>query len=325
MTVYPDGQVVVAGALEQPLHLAIGMFDGVHVGHQMVMRAAVDASRSDPGSLSGVLTFDPHPSRILRPKQATALLMPFGQRIERMLEVGIKRVFVQAFTLEYAAREAADFADSLQRLFPGLKSLHVGENFRFGAKRSGNVDTLRDTAEAAGIMAGVLVRENYKGRPISSSAIREFLGRGEMKVVNGMLGSPYRIDGTVVPGKKIGRGLGFPTVNIPWCPESPPRYGVYRVTAEWNASGGSLIGIANYGLRPTIEKDSAPLLEVHFLEGSGFPEEGCPVTVHLHEFIRPETKFSSKEALREQIRLDVEAARQSALQDTSDPAGNALF
>nr|WP_275106697.1 riboflavin biosynthesis protein RibF [Oceanipulchritudo coccoides] len=309
MTAYLGKRILEGGTLEQPVHLAIGMFDGVHVGHQAVIHEAIKASQAQPGSLSGVLTFDPHPSQVLRPDQATALLMPLEQRVERMLEVGIDKVFVFPFTREFAAGEASEFVPTLRSWFPMLKSLYVGENFRFGAMRSGNVDTLTETAGPLDIRVGVLRRKSYQGEPISSSAIRASLAQGEMSAVNSMLGSPYRISGTIIAGKKVGRGLGFPTVNISWNPEALPRLGVYRVEASDMASGDKFCGIANYGLHPTVSEAASPLLEVHFLDGSEFPTTGDKLEVSLLEFIRPEMKFSSMEALQEQIRRDVEAVK----------------
>jgi riboflavin kinase/FMN adenylyltransferase len=317
---YPGGEVMTDRLVDTPLHLAIGMFDGVHLGHQAVMRKAIEAASSEPGSISGVFTFDPHPSRVLRPEQATPLLMPLDQRIRRMLAMGIDQVFVQPFTRLYAAREAEAFAPSLRAYFPLLKSLHVGENFRFGSRRSGDVDTLYRSAAELGIEVDILKRESLNGEPISSSAIREALRSGDMSAANTMLGYAYTIEGTIIPGKKVGRGLGFPTVNIPWNPEAVPRFGVYAVSVTTDSLPGKrLRGIANYGLRPTVDQSEAPLLEVHFLDRPPFPTTGDPVQVSLLEFIRPERKFTSTEALQKQIREDVDAIRGRPFPDV--PAG----
>jgi riboflavin kinase/FMN adenylyltransferase len=248
--------------------------------------------------------------------------MPFEQRIERMLSMGVDLVFVQPFTHAYASREATEFLKSLQASFPGLKSVHIGENFRFGARRSGDVDTLTESGGALGIDVGILERENHGGEPISSSAIRTALGTGDISGVNAMLGSPYTIRGTIVPGKKVGRGLGFPTVNIPWDPEARPQFGVYAVTARQLPSGNILRGIANYGLRPTVDEAEFPLLEVHFLEGEPMPTTGDRVEVSLLAFIRPERKFPSKEELRMQIRRDVEEISKRGLRNGAVSPGN---
>lgn len=320
--VFPGNRALSSGTFDKPLHLAIGMFDGVHLGHQAVIRQAVEAAARNPGDFSGVLTFDPHPSRILNAARTTPLLMPLDQRIERMFMAGVDHVFVQAFTLEYARREAADFAASLRALFPGLKSLHVGENFRFGARRSGDVDTLERTGRSCGIEVHALRREIRDGQPISSSSIREALSEGRIRDVNGMLGYPYTIQGKVEPGQQVGRGLGFPTLNIPWVREAAPRFGVYRTWVRTEEDGPVLHGIANYGVRPTVGGTRQPLLEVHLLNAHSIPATGETVRIALLEFMRPEKVFHSIDALKEQIAADVEAARAAFLRQAAELPGN---
>jgi riboflavin kinase/FMN adenylyltransferase len=286
------------------------MFDGVHLGHQAVIRQAIEAAKTGEGHFSGVLTFDPHPSRILYPERATELLMPLQRRVQRMLELGVDHVFVQAFTAAYARREAAAFVPTLKAVFPGLESLHVGENFRFGSGRSGDVDTLVETASLIGVNVHPHSRKDFKGEPVSSSRIRRALTEGNIREANEMMGTPYLVDGQVTPGRGLGRGMGFPTLNIPWNPEATPRLGVYRVSLQAGGTGQWLAGIANYGVRPTIGDSTRPLLEVHLLEGGTVsPADMNRVRVELLEFIRPEKSFSSLDALRAQIEADVEQVR----------------
>lgn len=309
---YPEGRELEKNGFCGSLHLALGMFDGVHIGHQLVIRQAIDLARAVEGHVAGVLTFDPHPSRVLYPQRATALLMPIERRIQRMLAIGADHVFVQAFTKAYASREATAFVPALKADFPGLESLHVGENFRFGAGRSGNVDTLKESAAEAGVTVHSHGRINFNGEPVSSSRIREALAEGRLDEVNAMLGAPYAIEGRVVPGRGLGRGIGFPTLNIPWNPEAAPRFGVYRVSVRSEFSGQDCAGIANFGVRPTVGESSEPLLEVHLLEAAGVAAGDLrQVEVRLLEFIRPERTFPSIEALRKQIKADVQAVRRS--------------
>lgn len=288
------------------------MFDGVHIGHQSVIRKAIEAADKEAAHCSGVLTFDPHPSRVLYPEKATALLTPLQPRVARMLDIGVDRVFVQTFTSAYSRREAQDFVPSLKQRFPGLLSIHVGENFRFGAGRSGDVDTLATSAGPLGVQVYPHPRTDFAGEPVSSSRIRRALTEGRIGEANAMMGSPYRVRGTVAPGRGLGRGMGFPTLNVPWDPEAKPRFGVYRVrlrqteTAEW------LAGIANYGVRPTVGDTGGPLLEVHLLEtGAASPADMVEVEIELLDFIRPEQSFSSMEALRVQIGNDVKQVRRA--------------
>lgn len=311
--VYPGTFALNDLPVTQPLHLALGMFDGVHRGHAGVILQAVDEARGKAGEVSGVLTFDPHPSRILYPERATALIMSLEERIERVRALGIDHVFVQPFTLAYAKREAEAFIPLLKREFPGLKSLHVGCNFRFGHKRGGDVSVLRETGSAFGMSVHVREREVYAGEPISSSRIRAALLEGRIEEANILLGHPYRVSGTIVPGRKIGRGIGFPTINIPWSPETVPCFGVYQVAARPAGSNLARRGIANFGIRPTFETEGSPLLEVHLLDGEGVPTSGDEVEVFLLHFIRKEQAFPSKEALQAQIGKDVEAVRKIPL------------
>lgn len=289
------------------LHLAVGMFDGVHLGHQALIAQASHAAAAD-GHTCGVLTFDPHPSRILRPAEATHLLMPLDQRIRRMHDAGADFVFVKSFSHAYAATPAAGFVAGLNEMFPTLRSLHVGENFRFGAGRDGDVIALAALAESANVHLQALPRQRLGDERISSSRIRAALTAGDMSLVNAMLGSSYTVEGTIIPGKGLGRRLDYPTLNIAWCPEVLPHLGVYRVLLK-RMAGHPLPGIANYGLRPTFEQDTTPLLEVHLLAGDSFPGPGESVRVELLEFIRPERSFASAEALRMQIAEDVEQVR----------------
>jgi len=294
---------------EEPLHLAIGMFDGVHLGHQAVIGQAVQTTQVDAGSRSGVLTFDPHPSRVLHLEHATELLMSLPDRIGRMLSLGLDTVFVQTFTADYAQIGASSFISNLKTTFRGLKSLHVGANFRFGEGRSGSVDTMREYAAEAGLEVHVLERRISEGEAISSSRIRRDLAAGEIRRANTMLGYPYHISGEIQEGKRLGRRLGYPTLNIPWFPEARPRSGVYKAWLLSGPDGIPMPGVANYGFRPTVGSGSDPLLELHLHDPECIPPVGRFVKVALTHFLRPEKTFPSIDDLRDQISLDVEQAR----------------
>ena len=296
-----------------PIDLAVGMFDGVHRGHQRVISGAKELARAHRRH-AGVLTFDPHPSRVVHPESATRLLYPLSRRLELLLGLGVDFVLVQKFTPGYAKRTAESFAAHLRRCLPGLASLHVGENFRFGAGRKGDVRLLRDTAAALGIEVHALARQLTEGEAISSSRIRKLVEEGEMEEARHLLGRPYTMRGKVVPGRRLGREIGFPTLNIPYEPETVPRFGVYF--AGLLAADGTTVlpAVANYGRKPTVEKESAPLLEVHLLaaSGDGQPGEGDELCVLLLDFLRPEKAFADVRALREQIARDVARARRLA-------------
>jgi riboflavin kinase/FMN adenylyltransferase len=288
------------------LHLAIGMFDSVHLGHQSVIEAAIHSARRN-GGLAGVLTFWPHPSALFRPENPTRLIMPREIKRQMLAELGVDFVIEQNFTPDYAQTDAHAFVGFLKRALPHLAAIYVGENWRYGKGRAGDVAMLVEDAGKAGLSVFSAPRLKHNGAPISSSRIRELLTAGDMAGANALLGYDYFSSGTVQAGKQLGRTIGFPTLNLSSEPELRPRYGVYAVTVTNNATGQTSSGVANYGVRPTVEKATAPLLEVHLL-GDIVATYGDAVTVNWLHFLRPEGKFSGVEELRAQIARDRETA-----------------
>lgn len=290
----------------QPLHLAIGMFDGVHLGHQSVIEAAVHSARRS-GGLAGVLTFWPHPSALIRPDKATPLMMTPAAKRQVLARLGVDFIVEQPFTAEFARMEAGEFVPWLQRCLPQLKAVYVGENWRFGRQRSGDVPQLVALARATGLEVFSAPRLNHNGAPISSSRIRGLLAEGQLTEANALLGYAYFSEGVVTPGRQLGRTLGIPTLNLPWQPALRPAYGVYVVELD-GGDQGSIPAVANYGLRPTVGAAEQPVLEVHVLAATALTY-GDKITVRWLDFLRPEMKFSGLEALRTQIAVDVENAR----------------
>jgi riboflavin kinase/FMN adenylyltransferase len=291
----------------KPLHLAIGMFDGVHLGHQSVIDSALHSARRS-GGLAGVLTFWPHPSALFRPENPTPLLMPPGMKRRVLGQLGLDLVIEQNFSREFAQIEADAFVPWLKRHLPQLSAIYVGENWRFGRGRAGDVAKLVETAQAAGLAVFSAPRLNHNGAPISSSRIRELLAAGEVAGANALLGYSYFAEGVVERGRRLGHTIGFPTLNVAWQPELKPRYGVYAVEVMTETKH-PLKGVANYGLRPTVGGATTPLLEVHLLESSSLTY-GDKLTVKWLQFLRPESKFGSMEELRQQIAADTRNARQ---------------
>ncbi len=292
----------------RPLHLAIGMFDGIHRGHRAVIDAAVHAAKS-AGGLSGVLTFWPHPSALFRPEQPTRLIQPAATKARMLCGLGVDAVITQPFTAELAAIEAEDFLPWLTRALPHLAAVYVGENFRFGRGRRGDVALLAAAGRRLGVQVFSAPRVNLDGEPISSTRIRVLLAQGEIELANALLGYAYFTHGFVSPGKHLGRTIGFPTLNVPWSPGLRPRLGVYavRIAASPATVDGWRPGVANYGLRPTVETATEPQLEVHVL-GPCALGEGDHVKVEWLRFLRPEKKFAGLDELRAQIALDRTAA-----------------
>ncbi|MGJ8639416.1 MAG: riboflavin biosynthesis protein RibF [Opitutaceae bacterium] len=294
--------------LTDELHLAIGVFDGVHVGHKAVIESAVLSARGSDG-VSGVLTFDPHPSRLFRPDDATRLIMDVPSKVAMLQDVGVNVVICKKFDREFASIPADEFLAHLKQQLPSLRSIYVGQNFRFGQKRLGDVGTLVETGKQLGLDVFSVERIQHNGEPISSTRIRKELEAGSIESVNHLFGYNYTSVGKIIGGAKLGRQIGFPTLNLPWNPESRPRYGVYLVRFRERGCTVWQSGVANYGIKPTVaDADQTPALEVHGLEGSSVGE-GDVVEVEWLRFIRPEQKFDSIDALKVQIAQDCETAR----------------
>jgi riboflavin kinase/FMN adenylyltransferase len=289
-----------------PLHLAVGMFDGVHRGHQAVISRAVEAARASGGT-AGVLTFWPHPSVVLRPASPTRVMQDPAAKAEVLRQLGVNLILSEPFSAGIADVEAGDFVAWLRARLPGLAGLYVGENFRFGRGRRGEVALLAQTGRAAGITVVVAPPVLWDGAPVSSTRIRALLAAGEMAAVASLLGRPYAARGPVVPGKRLGRTLGFPTLNLIWSPPAGPRFGVYAVRVR-GASGPAQPAVANYGLRPTVEQTTEPRLEVHVFGDCPWTE-GEVLSVEWEQFLRPEQAFPDVAALRRQILQDCAAAR----------------
>lgn len=289
-----------------PLHLAVGMFDGVHRGHQAVIRLAVEAARA-AGGTAGVLTFWPHPSVVLRPASPTRVMQDPAAKAEVLVRLGVSLILTEPFSAGIAEVEAGSFVTWLQARLPGLAGLYVGENFRFGRGRQGDAALLVRTGREAGIAVVVAPPVLVDGTPVSSTRIRAQLAAGEMESVAALLGRPYASSGPVVPGKRLGRTLGFPTLNLVWSPPAAPRYGVYAVRVR-GADGAVLPAVANYGLRPTVERATEPRLEVHVFGACPWGE-GDVLDVAWERFLRPEQAFPDVVALRRQILQDCAAAR----------------
>ena len=292
----------------RPLFVAIGIFDGVHLGHRSVIESAVQSARH-MGGVSVVLTFDPHPSVILKPGNPTRMILDLPSKLAKIGSLGVDAIVVQPFTTDFAAISAEDFVPFIKRHLPRLAGIDVGENYRFGKGRRGDVAMLVAEGRKHGITVFSAPRVNLDGEPISSTRIRERILAGDMKGAAALLGYVYKAEGTVVHGKHLGRKIGFPTLNLGWSPDLRPLYGVYAVRVSGSKSYGWLPAVANYGLRPTVEQAEEPRLEIHLLVACPYGA-GDPVTVEWVRFLRPERKFAGIEELKAQIARDVAEARE---------------
>lgn len=291
--------------IDVPFVLAVGVFDGMHLGHQAVLRAAGDSA----GRLGGIpvaLTFDPHPASVLRPDSAPRLLTPLGFKLRLMERQGIRHALVLAFDNAFAAIEAEDFILNLCRTAPHLAGICIGEGWMFGRARKGNARLLQTLGMKNGFFTSATAPVLVDGEVVSSTLIRESLATGNLAKAARLLGRDFSIRGIVAHGDGMGRTLGFPTANIANGNEQYPPDGVYAVEAAWN--GRRLPGVANLGLRPTVSGDGRRVLEVHLLDFSGDLYES-DMEISFLQFLRPEKKFDGREALCEAIRMDVSAAQ----------------
>ena len=290
----------------RPLHLAIGMFDGVHLGHRAVIDLAVQSAQRD-GGIAAVLTFWPHPSALFRPDNPTRLMIDTEMKMRLLTSAGVEAVILQHFTKELACIEAEAFLPFLLRYLPKLNTVYVGENWRFGHGRRGDIALLLTEARKHGLVVMSSARINENGAPISSTRIRTNLETGEIEEANTLFGYTYFSEGPVQTGKSLGRKIGFPTLNLAWEPELRPRFGVYAVQVTGAKSADNHTAVANYGLRPTVEQSVQPRLEVHLLGECPFGA-GDMIKVEWLRFLRPEKKFGSVEQLQTQIAEDCAVA-----------------
>ena len=290
----------------KPLHLAIGVFDGVHLGHLAVIEPAVSSAKDNSG-ISAVLTFDPHPSRLFKGDAGTDLIMSLNTKVSRLHGLGVDIVIAKTFDQDFASISADAFLSYLQKELPSLKAIYVGQNFRFGQGRIGDIQTLIESGSALGIDVWSIDRIKQNGLPISSTRIREALRAGHVDLVNGLLGYRYISNGMIIKGAQLGTKMGFPTMNLLWSPECKPRYGVYAVRFLIEGSEHWNNGIANFGVRPTVTDGSSvePLLEVHSLEDCQC-DVGAKIRVVRLSFSRDEKQFDSVDVLKKQISEDCE-------------------
>lgn len=287
-----------------PLHLALGVFDGVHLGHQAVIAAA--RQRADAlGGSCGVVTFDPHPIRVLAPERAPRQLLASLEHKARLLgRLDMAFLLALEFNRALAEMSAEDF---LQWLVgeTNIATLAVGEDWRFGKARQGDVALLRKAAVARGIEVVSVAPVMHDGERISSTRIRQTIRDGAMNRAAEMLGRSYSVEGVVAEGRQLGRTLGFPTANVVLGEEQLPPDGVWAVRGfleeqSWN-------GVANLGNRPTVD-GANHTLEVHLFNYTG-DLYGRRLEVEFVHHLRDERKFASLEELRAQITVDSEMAR----------------
>src|SRR5437588_3831117 len=288
----------------RPTVLTLGVFDGLHLGHQLIMKTVVERARA-AGAAPTVITFEPHPRAVLHPESAPPLLQTFDQKIEALGVLGIEQTIVVHFDKAFSQIRAEDFlrqvvVDRLQ-----AKEVYLGRGFAFGHNREGHIDLLRRVSKDLGFLADEVPEVQIHGERVSSSRIRELILQGRMNLVRRMLGRPYGVQGRVVRGDARGKAIGFPTANIDPQNRVIPRRGVY-VTAillggQWRQS------VTNVGVRPTFGDATQSSLETHVLCWSDDLYERTVRVRFLHR-LRDEKKFTSIDELKSQIERDLARA-----------------
>ena len=304
-----------------PAAFTIGNFDGIHLGHQ-AMLAELSRAASRLGMPACVMTFEPHPREFFAPDQAPTRLTSLREKLEGLAAFGVARVHVCHFNYRFAQIAADDFIERILARGLGARWVLVGDDFRFGARRAGDIVMLRRAARAHGFEVEALPSVTLEGDRVSSTAVRESLAAGDLIRARRLLGRAYSISGRVVRGDGLGRKLGFPTANVHMKHNRPPLTGIFAVRLH-GAAALPLRGVASLGVRPTVKQQGAPVLEVHLFD---YEDDlyRRHVRVEFLQRLRDEEKFADLATLTRQIARDVEDARryfESQGADASRKAG----
>ncbi|MEI7752122.1 MAG: bifunctional riboflavin kinase/FMN adenylyltransferase [Candidatus Omnitrophota bacterium] len=331
------GEARLSKSLKQgrPIVLALGNFDGFHLGHQKLLRYVVRQAKKEK-ALSAVLTFPQHPHSILHPDRKPMMLMSVEQKLFYLAEAGIDLCFLQSFTPAFAKMTPEDFVEKILVRKLHIREICMGHDAHFGRGRKGDTGLMEKLAGANGFLFRKMKPVMLGGKPVSSSRVRELLMKGEIERAGKCLGRPFSMFGKVIQGKGHGLHLGFPTANLEVHSEILLPLGVYVASARFlsraqrttrNAQRTPfkllrcplpvercakkwLRGVMNFGKRPTYPKEETPrpVLELHLMDFKG-EIYGEMMEISLHRFLRPEQKFPTEEALKGQIQRDVQAAR----------------
>jgi riboflavin kinase/FMN adenylyltransferase len=287
------------------LCVTLGIFDGLHLGHQKIGRRVIERA-AQIGGTSCVVTFDPHPREVLNPGESPDLLTTTEKKTELIEQLGVDALCLIRFTPEFANIEARAFVSDFLIKKLQMKAIVVGYDWRFGKDRKGDVQLLREMSKDDGYEVEQVDRVEVDGQPISSTLIRELVLEGDLKLAAKYLDRNYSITGAIVEGAGLGRKIGFPTANIEPHHEAIPPNGIYAVWVD--VTGVRKPGTLNIGYRPTVSKEKKRTIEVHIMD---FYHDiyNKEIEVTFVERLRAEKKFASLEVLSEQIKKDVEKAR----------------
>ena len=284
--------------------LTLGVFDGLHLGHQKIMQKTVERARAT-NSIATAITFDPHPRAVLHPENAPPLLQTLDQRLANFELLGIEQAIVIRFDKEFSGQNAEEFLRDIVYDRLQAREVYLGKGFAFGKNRGGNIELLKKMSERLGFFADEVEEITLRDQRISSSKIRKLLADGKVNLARRMLGRPYGVEGQIVRGDQRGRTIGFPTANLKPHNRVIPKYGVYAtanlIDGVWRRS------ITNVGVRPTFEGDKAPSIESYIFDFDG-DLYGDVLRVRFLHRIRDERKFGGIDELKNQIAKDSQTA-----------------
>ena len=284
--------------------LTLGVFDGLHLGHQRIMQTVVESAGAI-NAVPTVITFDPHPRAVLHPENAPPLLQTLDQRLANFEVLGIKQTIVIRFDKEFAGIDAETFLKDIVHERLQAREVFLGKGFFFGKNRGGNIELLRVMSKKLGFFADEVGEVRLRGHRISSSKIRNLLAEGKVNLARRMLGRPYGVEGQIIHGLQRGRTIGFPTANLHPHNRVIPKFGVYAtatlIDGRWRRS------ITNVGIRPTFDDNQNPSIESYIFDFDG-DLYGDVLRVRFLHRIRDERKFSGIDELRAQIEKDTRRA-----------------
>jgi riboflavin kinase/FMN adenylyltransferase len=286
----------------------IGNFDGMHVGHQQIVRGVVERAR-ELGKPSAVITFHPHPLSIVAPDRVPKQILTLSQKEELLRDMGVDALLIVPFTHEFSRWTADRFIEEFLVSALRVIEVRIGRDFAFGAGREGNLDKLSAAGERLGFDVLGVDDIKQRGMRVSSSIVRNAIAKGALHVVTRALGRTYFIDGRVATGRRLGRKIGFPTVNVDPANDLFPGGGVYVTTSRFESFDRSFQSVTNIGVRPTLYENYATTIESHIFDFDS-NVYGDTVRLYFHQLLRREQQFRSALELTNQIRQDIERSRQ---------------
>jgi riboflavin kinase/FMN adenylyltransferase len=294
----------------------IGNFDGMHVGHQAIIRGVIERAR-EVGRPSAVITFHPHPLTIVAPDRVPKQILTIAQKEELMREIGVDALLIVPFTHEFSRLTADRFIEEFLVNALQVTEVRIGRDFCFGAGREGNLAKLAAAGERFGFAVHGIDDVKMRGMRVSSSIVRDAISKGCMRSVTMALGRTYFIDGRVATGRRLGRKIGFPTVNVDPQNDLYPGSGVYVTTSRFESFDRSFESVTNIGVRPTLYENYAVTIESHIFDFDS-NVYGDTVRLYFHELLRREQQFRSALELTNQIRMDIERSRRYFLRRPID-------